>query len=95
MRVTLKLVCIAAAAFAASSCSSITGNRTVDSGIVGAGAGAATGAVVPGIDPVEGAVIGGAAGAVYGAVTPDKHSDEYCAKRYRRDSDAYRRCRND
>jgi hypothetical protein len=49
--------------------------------------------VTPGVSTTEGALGGAAAGAIYGAVTDDKHSDEYCAKRYDRDSEAYRRCR--
>lgn len=87
---------IAAAATAAllASCSSLTGNRTVDSGIVGAGAGAAVGAVTPGISTTEGALGGAAAGAIYGAVTNDKHSHDYCIKRYPQNSREYQDCRD-
>ncbi len=74
-----------------------TGSRTVDSGLIGAGVGAAAGAVVPGVSTTEGAIAGGAAGAVYGAVTKgDKRgSKSYCRDRYPRDSREYDRCRRD
>ncbi len=95
MRKHLPIILAVSAMLALPACSSLTGNRTVDSGIVGAGAGAAAGSVIDGVSTGEGALAGAAAGAIYGAVTDDndKHSDRYCAKRYDRDSRAYRDCR--
>lgn len=75
-----------------------TGSRTIDSGLVGAGVGAAAGAVVPGVSTTEGAIAGGAAGAIYGAVTDGdakRGSKKYCRDRYPRDSREYDRCRRD
>ena len=95
MKFQVKIFALATATLLVGACESITGNRTVDSGITGAGAGAAVGAVTPGVSTVEGAAAGAAAGAIYGAVTDgdDRRSDKYCAKRHRRGSDAYDRCR--
>ncbi|MBB4631529.1 hypothetical protein [Sphingosinicella soli] len=75
-----------------------TGSRTVDSGLIGAGVGAAAGSVVPGVSTTEGAIAGGAAGAIYGAVTDGKAkrgSKEYCRDRYPRNSRDYDLCRRD
>ncbi len=89
------IIMASSALLALGACSGITGNRTVDSGIVGAGAGAAAGSVIDGVSTGEGALIGGAAGAVYGAVTNDKdrNSHRYCSARHPRDSRGYDRCR--
>lgn len=94
MKPGLNQAALAAAMLLIAACSGITGNRTADSAIVGAGAGAGAGAVIPGVSTVEGAAIGAAAGGIYGAVTKDKRNHEYCAERHRVDSDAYRRCRD-
>lgn len=48
-------------------CGNTTGERALSGGAIGAGAGAAGGALLG--DPVTGAVIGGAAGAATGALT--------------------------
>jgi len=71
-------------------------NRTVRGAAIGAAGGAAVGAVVPGVSTVEGAAIGGAAGAVIGATGKDKDMDRdrYCADRYPRSSEDFRRCMN-
>ncbi len=53
-------------------CGYSTGDRAASGGLLGAGAGAAIGAVTGG-SPLTGALIGGAAGAVGGAVT--SHND--------------------
>ena len=69
-------------------------NRTVRGAAIGAAGGAAVGAMVPGVSTVEGAAIGGAAGAAIGATSKDKDRDRYCADRYPRDSEDFRRCMN-
>jgi osmotically inducible lipoprotein OsmB len=53
-------------------CGYSTGDRAVSGGLIGAGAGAAVGAVTGG-SPLTGALIGGGIGAVGGAVT--SHND--------------------
>lgn len=60
-----------AAALALSACGQTKGERALSGGAMGAGGGAAVGALTGG-DPVTGAIIGGAAGAATGALTdPD------------------------
>jgi osmotically inducible lipoprotein OsmB len=55
-------------------CGDSMGERALSGGALGAGAGAATGAVVGG-GALEGAVIGGALGVGAGAVTADDDDD--------------------
>jgi hypothetical protein len=50
-------------------CGQTPGERAISGGVLGAGAGAAAGAAIPGLSLGEGALIGGAAGAIGGALT--------------------------
>jgi len=63
---------LAGLGFALAGCGYSTGDRAVSGGLIGAGAGAAIGAVTGG-SPLTGALIGGGIGAVGGAVT--SHND--------------------
>jgi osmotically inducible lipoprotein OsmB len=65
-------VIVAALGLTLAGCGYSTGDRAVSGGLLGAGAGAAVGAVTGG-SPLTGALIGGGIGAVGGAVT--NHSD--------------------
>ena len=58
--------------FVLAGCGYSTGDRAVSGGLIGAGAGAAVGAVTGG-SPLTGALVGGGVGAVGGAVT--SHND--------------------
>ncbi len=53
------------------------GGDIAKGGLIGAGAGAAIGAVVPGVSTVEGAAVGAAGGAIYGAVKDNKGRTVY------------------
>ncbi|HEY0266172.1 MAG TPA: hypothetical protein VGC16_05425 [Rhizomicrobium sp.] len=61
-------VTIGALALSLSACGHSQGDRAVSGGLIGAGGGAALGAVT-GLGPGAGAVLGGAVGAVGGAAT--------------------------
>lgn len=63
-----KVLVIAGLGFGLVGCGHSTGDRAVSGGLIGAGTGAAIGAVTGG-NPATGALIGGAVGAVGGAVT--------------------------
>jgi hypothetical protein len=63
-----------ALAAALAGCGDSMGERALSGGALGAGAGAATGAVVGG-GALEGALIGGALGAGAGAITADDDDD--------------------
>ena len=64
---------VAALLLGLTACGDTWGQRAVTGGAIGAGAGAATGALVPGLGVLPGAVIGGAVGAGVGAATtPEK-----------------------
>jgi hypothetical protein len=63
---------LASLGIALAGCGYSTGDRAVSGGLIGAGAGAAVGAVTGG-SPLTGALIGGGIGAVGGAVT--SHND--------------------
>ena len=63
---------LAGFALSLAGCGYSTGDRAVSGGLLGAGAGAAVGAVTGG-SPLTGALIGGSIGAVGGAVT--SHND--------------------
>lgn len=65
---TLSMTALLLASLGLSACGYSQGDRAVSGGLIGAGAGAAIGAVT-GIGPGAGAVIGGAVGAVGGAAT--------------------------
>ncbi len=60
---------LAAILLGVTACGDTWGQRAVTGGAVGAGAGAVTGALVPGLGVLPGAVIGGAVGAGVGAAT--------------------------
>ena len=64
----LKLVAAATLAVSVGACGYSTGDRAVSGGLIGAGTGAAVGAIVGG-NPGTGALIGGAVGAAGGALT--------------------------
>jgi hypothetical protein len=63
---------LASLGFAVAGCGYSRGDRAASGGLIGAGAGAAVGAVTGG-SPLTGALIGGGIGAVGGAVT--SHND--------------------
>ena len=63
---------LASLGFALAGCGYSRGDRAVSGGLIGAGGGAAVGAVTGG-SPLTGALIGGGIGAVGGAVT--SHND--------------------
>ena len=65
---TLSTTALLLASLGLAACGYSQGDRAVSGGLIGAGAGAAIGAVT-GIGPGAGAVIGGAVGAVGGAAT--------------------------
>lgn len=64
----LTVALLAGLGLSLAACGHSEGDRAVSGGLIGAGAGAAIGAVT-GIGPGAGAVIGGAVGAVGGAAT--------------------------
>lgn len=61
-------VILASVAFGVAGCGYNRGDRALSGGLLGAGGGAAIGAVAGG-SPLAGAAIGGAAGAIGGALT--------------------------
>jgi hypothetical protein len=63
-----KMVMLASIGFVLASCGNRPGERALSGGLIGAGAGAAIGAVTGG-NPATGALIGGGVGALGGAVT--------------------------
>jgi osmotically inducible lipoprotein OsmB len=65
---TIKLVLVSALVLATTACGNTMGERALTGGAIGAGSGAAVGAVT-GVGVLPGAVIGGAVGAGVGAVT--------------------------
>ncbi len=71
-----QFVAMAAIAVGMSACAG-RGGDIAKGGLIGAGAGAAVGAVVPGISTVEGAAVGAAGGAVYGALKDNKGRTVY------------------
>jgi len=66
---SLLVVCLAVGL---AGCGDTPGQRAVSGGLIGAGGGAALGAVT-GINPLTGALIGGGVGAATGAVTAPRH----------------------
>ncbi len=67
-----KFILIATALFGLTACGNTWGERAVTGGAIGAGSGAALGAVT-GVGILPGAVVGGAVGAGVGAATtPDR-----------------------
>ena len=64
----LKLFAAATVAVSVGACGYSTADRAVSGGLIGAGAGAAVGAIAGG-NPGTGALIGGAVGAAGGALT--------------------------
>ena len=71
---TFFLTTIFCAALALSACGSSKTDRALSGGAIGAGLGAAGGAVTGG-SPWTGAIIGGAAGAATGALTDEEDID--------------------
>ena len=69
--ICLKFFAAATLAVSVSACGYSTGDRAVSGGLIGAGTGAAVGAIAGG-NPGTGALIGGAVGAAGGALTSGK-----------------------
>ena len=65
---TIKLVLVSTLLLATTACGNTMGERALTGGAIGAGSGAAVGAVT-GVGVLPGAVIGGAVGAGVGAAT--------------------------
>jgi hypothetical protein len=69
---TIKLILMTAILLSATACGNTWGERAVTGGAIGAGSGAAVGAVT-GVGILPGAIVGGAVGAGVGAATTPEH----------------------
>ena len=68
MSIFTKITAVALCAMSLAGCGRSPGDRAVSGGLIGAGGGAALGAVA-GFNPAVGALVGGAGGAAVGAAT--------------------------